>query len=271
MTMPISYSEKWYDCPNQSGRGGSNIVQVTFHTTEGATTGESLANWICQEQAQASYHAAVDNTAKGEVHRFVDTDNKAWSQAGGNPFCCSVSFCTPSGAASSWSRDKWLSMGWMLDNGAAIARKFCDLHHIPLTLLNASQAQSGAKGISQHSDGGSGWSGHHDCGSGFPEDEVLRRMGGQASTPPSQPPSSSGGKAPVLHVDYFGIDHNDYHSDVRVWQQQMQVRGWGIDVDGAFGPQSRDMCTQFQQEKGLHVDGYVGPETWNATWNAPIT
>lgn len=186
----MGYTEKWYSCPNQSSRGGSGIAQVTFHTTEGAETGESLANWICQAQAQASYHAAVDNTAPGEVHRFVDSDQKAWSQAGGNPFALSVSFCTPSGAASNWSRDKWLSMGWMLDNGAAIAKTFCDWYGIPITPLNSSQAQSGAKGISQHVDGGSGWSGHHDCGPGFPEDEVIRRMKGQGSsgggtTPPT--------------------------------------------------------------------------------------
>jgi peptidoglycan hydrolase-like protein with peptidoglycan-binding domain len=269
----MGYTEKWYDCPNQSGRGGSGIAQVTFHTTEGAQTGESLANWICQEQAQASYHAAVDNSQAGEVHRFVDTDMKAWSQAGGNPFALSVAFCTPSGAASSWSRDKWLSMGWMLDNGAAIAKTFCDWYGIPLTLLNASQAQSGARGISQHSDGGSGWSGHHDCGSGFPEDDMIRRMGGQPGQPPSGgPPPSGGGAAPPLHVDYFGTDHNRTCPDVQPWQQKMYDRGWReMIVDGDYGPISKDICWSFQQEKGLHVDGYVGPETWNATWNAPVT
>lgn len=179
--MPVSYKEKWYSCPNQSSRGGSAITQVTFHTTEGATTGESLANWICQAQAQASYHAAVDNTALGEVHRFVDSDMKAWSQAGGNPFCLSVSFCTPSGAASGWSRDTWLNHNAMLENGAAIARTFCDWYNIPIVALNSSQAQSGARGISQHVDGGSGWSGHHDCGPGFPEDVVLQKMSGQVT------------------------------------------------------------------------------------------
>ena len=212
--MPVSYSEKWYDCPNQSGRGGSNIVQVTFHTTEGAETGESLANWICQEQAQASYHAAVDNTALGEVHRFVDTAQKAWSQAGGNPFACSVSFCTPSGAASNWSTNTWMSKGNMLQNGAAIARRFCDLHGIPITALSASQAQSGARGISQHVDGGSGWSGHHDCGPGFPESYVLDLMRG-STQPPSQPTPQVGGNNVISSaidpdggIHYAGLDEN---------------------------------------------------------------
>jgi peptidoglycan hydrolase-like protein with peptidoglycan-binding domain len=263
--MPISYSEDWYPTGNYSGRNEGDIVQVTFHTTEGATTNASLANWIQNPDSQVSYHASVDDE-RGVVARYVDTADKAWAQANGNPFCVSVCFC----AFVKWSQQEWLDHDNQLQNAAAIARTFCDWYDIPLVGLSASQAQSAQKGISQHVDGGSSWSNHSDCGPNFPEWKVIEYMGGQASKPPDQPPSG-GGAAPPLHVDYFGIDHNDYCSDVRVWQDKMRSRGWGIDVDGAFGPQSRDICIQFQEEKGLGVDGYVGPETWNATWNAPIT
>jgi peptidoglycan hydrolase-like protein with peptidoglycan-binding domain len=51
----------------------------------------------------------------------------------------------------------------------------------------------------------------------------------------------------------------------------MAHRGWTIAVDGDFGPQSASVCTQFQTEKHLTVDGMVGPQTWNASWTAPIT
>jgi hypothetical protein len=200
----MSYDEIWFPSPNNSGRGGSSIVQVTFHTSEGAQSIESLANWICDPVSQASYHAAVDNTEPNVVGRYVDTDAKAWSQAGGNPFCLSVCFCTPSGAASGWSREKWLSQGWMLDNAAAIAKKFCDMYGIPITPLNASQAQSGARGISQHVDGGSSWSGHHDCGPGFPEDEVIRRMKGQGG---STPPQALGDNVVSVAYDPNGTAH----------------------------------------------------------------
>ena len=157
----------WPPSPNNSGRGGSAITQVTFHTTEGAQTGESLGNWVCDPASQVSYHSAVDNTEPGVVFRYVDTANKAWAQAAGNPFACSVAFCTPSGAASGWNSSKWLSMPWMLDNAAAIAKTFCNLHGIPVKKLNNSQAQNGERGISQHLNGGSAWSNHSDCGSGF--------------------------------------------------------------------------------------------------------
>lgn len=66
---------------------------------------------------------------------------------------------------------------------------------------------------------------------------------------------------------YGGVDT----TNVRIWQSQMDYRGWSISVDGCYGPQSEDVCVQFQREKGLAVDGYVGPQTWSASWTAPIT
>lgn len=62
--------------------------------------------------------------------------------------------------------------------------------------------------------------------------------------------------------------HND---TVTRWQSRMRDRGWKITVDGYYGPKSETVCRQFQREKGLQVDGIVGPQAWYASWNAPIT
>ncbi|MFI6289990.1 N-acetylmuramoyl-L-alanine amidase [Nonomuraea sp. NPDC050790] len=59
--------------------------------------------------------------------------------------------------------------------------------------------------------------------------------------------------------------------DVRTWQRQMKRRGWRIDVDGRFGPQSRQVALAFQREKGLRVTGKVGRDDWREAWLAPIT
>ncbi|RAY15950.1 hypothetical protein DPM19_09380 [Actinomadura craniellae] len=59
--------------------------------------------------------------------------------------------------------------------------------------------------------------------------------------------------------------------DVRIWQVQMLKRGWRIKVDGAYGPRSENVCREFQREKHLTVDGIVGPHTWKASFEAPIT
>ncbi|MFA1537975.1 peptidoglycan-binding domain-containing protein [Actinomadura monticuli] len=58
---------------------------------------------------------------------------------------------------------------------------------------------------------------------------------------------------------------------VRQWQQQMKNRGWNIVPDGQYGPASRRICRNFQQEHRLQADGIVGPITWRATWEAPST
>lgn len=60
-------------------------------------------------------------------------------------------------------------------------------------------------------------------------------------------------------------------SDVRKFQSRMRERGWRIEVDGIFGPDTERVVIAFQKEKGLAVDGVVGAETWRAAWLAEVT
>lgn len=54
---------------------------------------------------------------------------------------------------------------------------------------------------------------------------------------------------------------------VAQWQAQMQRRGWNIEVDGLYGPASERVAKAFQLEKGLAVDGIVGPQTWKVAFD----
>ena len=54
---------------------------------------------------------------------------------------------------------------------------------------------------------------------------------------------------------------------VAQWQAQMQRRGWNIDVDGLYGPASERVARAFQLEKGLTVDGIIGPQTWKVAFD----
>lgn len=54
-------------------------------------------------------------------------------------------------------------------------------------------------------------------------------------------------------------------------QQRLADRGWPVEVDGVFGQQTDTTVRTFQTEKGLEVDGVVGPVTWSSLWTTPIT
>lgn len=58
-----------------------------------------------------------------------------------------------------------------------------------------------------------------------------------------------------------------YGDDVRIVQQQLVIRGYSVGqtgADGWYGPNTRDAVVRFQQDKGLLVDGIVGPQTYRA-------
>jgi hypothetical protein len=90
----------------------------------------------------------------------------------------------------------------------------------------------------------------------------------QVKVPGAQPPpwrhdhaaSPSNPKSPHASCD-----------TVRRWQAKMKDRGWDIEVDSNYGDESERVCRAFQREKGLAVDGILGPNTWRVTWESPVT
>lgn len=59
-------------------------------------------------------------------------------------------------------------------------------------------------------------------------------------------------------------------------QQKLRERGWKYDgkklvVDGDFGSKTEAVIKWYQAEKGLTVDGIVGPITWNSIFKSPVT
>lgn len=104
-------------------------------------------------------------------------------------------------------------------------------------------------------------------------------------------PAPAPNKAPAFPLkssEYFGPEAGGTNSisgwyshsaDLRKWQQKMKDRGWGITADGLYGPKgakvptgnTADITKDFQKEKGLKVDGLIGPATWKAAWESPVT
>jgi len=88
---------------------------------------------------------------------------------------------------------------------------------------------------------------------------------------PASKPKSSTSTYPKWPGRYLTQPPMMYGNDVRTWQMRMVARGWRLSADGWYGPESEKVCRAFQKEKGLAVDGVVGPKTWAAAWTAPIT
>lgn len=121
--------------------------------------------------------------------------------------------------------------------------------------------------------------------------------GGGSKPAPSKPkpaPKPKPGKAPAFPLPadwYFGPENGPAESvsgkhankygtvdELRKmlwrWQQRMEDRGWSFPTygsDGIYGDETRDVVRRFQAEKGLHVDGLIGPATWAAAWTEPVT
>lgn len=269
--------------PNYSSRGGATITTIVLHTAEGSTSYTSLGSYFSNPSSQVSSHVGIDDTVN-TVGEYVQRSGKAWTASNANPFSVQAELC----AFAEWDTATWNAHPQMLANTAAWIAEEAAALGIPITKLNASQAQNpSVKGACQHNDLGSMGGGHWDCGPNFPIDSVLAMAGGQAPAPapgpaPSPPPAGKAPPFPYPSSDYLGQPSSDPHchsgyyggvdqQNVRTWQQQMANRGWSIGVDGMFGPSSSSIASQFQQEKGLNVDGLVGPQTWSASWTSPVT
>jgi hypothetical protein len=239
---------------------------IVLHTAEGATTIESLGSFFSNSASGVSSHTGIDDKA-GVIGEYVRPDYKAWTASNANPVAVQTELC----AFARWTAAEWAGHPNMLSNAAAWVAEESARFGIPIIKLTPQQAQGGGTGVCQHRDLGT-WGGNHsDCGNGFPIDQVLAMATGGVSSPAPGPVPPT--PTPVGGPPWPGVYLRDFTNDpsARTWQQQMANRGWTIGVDGQYGPQSAGVCRSFQQEKGLGVDGVVGPQTWAASWNMPVT
>jgi peptidoglycan hydrolase-like protein with peptidoglycan-binding domain len=52
--------------------------------------------------------------------------------------------------------------------------------------------------------------------------------------------------------------------EVKILQTGLNGKGYALVADGVFGPRTEAAVRQFQSDRGLQVDGIVGPQTWGA-------
>ena len=266
----MAVTRAWWPSPHFSS-GGLNRRVIAFHTTEGSQTTESLRNWLTNPSSKVSYHFAVDMShGDNWAAQFVRDTDRAWAQASFNGQALSIAFCTPSGAASGWSRSTWLSKGAMLTAAGRLAGELSRQYGIPLTQLSSSQAQGSGKGLCEHKNFGSGGGNHTDCGSGFPMDQIIAIAGG-GSTPaaPTQPGGDMTaavkvwGKSNDVYMACIGTDDRVYYAGpdtkgawAMVDKNSSAKSGCGIDIDPAgrviiiFTNKAGKVCTYSRSTGG---------------------
>lgn len=170
----------WIPSPCYSSRSGANVRLIVLHTAEGARTIEDLGHFFQNYANQVSSHVGADDKA-GKIGEYVTRGNKAWTAANYNPVAVQLELC----GFASWSNSEWKNNHHnMLVNCAQWIAEEAKKFGLPITRLNATQAQGSGRGVCQHIDLGSGGGGHVDCGSGFPMDYVLDlARSGTTSTP----------------------------------------------------------------------------------------
>lgn len=154
--------------PNRSSRGGATPRLMVLHSTEsdhaaGNSDLAAIANYFGSSSAQASSHVLTD--ADGNSARCVADADKAWTQAGFNPYCLSIEQI---GRASqgSWDDDEVReSARWL----AKWSRDF----KIPLVRGAVSGSTITRAGVVTHKDLGTYGGGHVDPGAGYPVDRVI--------------------------------------------------------------------------------------------------
>lgn len=69
---------------------------------------------------------------------------------------------------------------------------------------------------------------------------------------------------PLNHSGYFSAADR---GPIAVIQTRLRALGYGVSVDGKFGPQTYAAVVAFQRSRHIGVDGEVGPITWRALFS----
>lgn len=170
---------------NYTNGGQAEVKGVVVHIMAG--TFEGTDSWFRNTKAKASSHFGTSKT--GALRQWVDTADRAWAQAGGNPSWLSVENEGRGGDALTDAQ---------LDANARVLAWAHKKYGVPLQVTHSPSG----RGLGYHAMGGSAWGGHTSCpGSRIVAQlaEIVARakkiVGGSATTPYT-PPAFPVGLAP---------------------------------------------------------------------------
>ena len=182
----------------------------------------------------------------GSIEQYQTTDRSAWAQGTGNGTYWSVE--TEGFVEEKLSTAQVKAVAQLL-GALGVARAVVDT--------------PGARGLIVHRAGGKEWGGHS-CPGPIRASQRIAIIA-QLGRAPKAP------AAPLAAPKFPGVlAAGSRGSGVLTAQRRLQSRGWKITADGVFGPGTVKVVRAFQDQKGLGVDGKIGPITWTALWTLPL-
>lgn len=131
---------------NFNAKGMKGHKGVVLHIMDGTLDGTN--SWFNNPHSEASSH--FGNGKDGRLFQWVDTDNKAWTEASGNPLWISIENEGKGGDALTPKQ---------IANCAKIYEWAEKLYHFGFAITsNVNQ-----NGLGHHSMGGQDWGGHLNC------------------------------------------------------------------------------------------------------------
>ena len=263
--------------PKKGSRQGASIDTFLIHHM--ASTGGEAVTRMMRGSGGREVSANYTIHNDGTIHGVVPEESRAWTSGAAGD----------GGRGAAWDRrsitveieNESDDPSWRISDAAvnAAARLLADL-----------RTRYGIRNVIGHRDL---WSNYRASYPTYcPGPDTVRRIivaeQSESPAPKPQPATGSGVTAPPFPLPaghYFGPRYplsntrsvSGYYShreDLRRWQLQMEKRGWDFSqygADGLYGDETGNNAEGFQREKGLTVDRLIGPETWRAAWEAPIT
>lgn len=240
----------------------------------------SLYHWFNGPSGGVESHFHIPKV--GQVEQYRDTAYEADANTDANPFAISVE--TQGYAFGVWNDHQLAEI-------KALILWANRVHGIPLKVVD----RWDGSGIGYHTQFPGRWDKRGASCPGPDRKRQFREViapwlaevakGAQATKPKPTPATKPTTKPttpafPLPRGHYFGpksgpassvSGYYSHRADLRRWQEQMRRRGWTITADGLYGPATAKVVRQFQAQKGLTVDGRIGPATWAAAWSEPVT
>ena len=237
-------------------------LAMVLHTAEGSY--EGTISWQNNAGSNVSSYFVV--AKDGRIAQCVDLQNRAWTQAKGNPDHVGVEF------EGYGSRNEPLTDAQIKSAGNILAW----LHQTYGVPIQATDDPRNGRGLIWHGAGGTDWGGHFGCpGNAIvaQRSQILayaaQKAGLSLPVPPVPAPSvglqglaaaahSLGQRfavGPILHRGSKGKDVADLQFAL------VAACGQHIRVDNDFGPATETAVKNVQAFFHIQVDGVVGPKT----------